>query len=270
MRESGQSNEYGEGSEFGGRPVNPLFGYDFTPGDTGQTEITAPGGGPEESDDNDGARESYRLPDVHPPESDPRLAGLPRFIVPHDGTQPEVTPEEQEAVTTAFDSLLSGMMQANPDSVGHVAEEDVLNGRIPVSDAAAYNTLLRDGSRQPEAGRGSDKTVKAISLQLIGLPSGRGYACVEYRKSTDGIVRRFTFPTRESLPPRRSAREALTATAADISVEDLIRSPVAGANLSANYRLLEEMRMQNQPVGADEIHGLANLLRRPEFKASLF
>lgn len=190
------------------------------------------------------------------------------FIVPHDGSQAEVTSDEQVLVARGFTSLVSDLLLSHIDKVHHtkaIGSESWLQLKLPVSGDSHWAIGVRVCEPLVGDGEQSEPLSEGISLQRVEKGLGREGA--EYYKDQDGIVQRNTFgdvATRvaeqdEYLTDITPTEDMNPAEALHI-LEGLLRSAV---NAAENQRLAKDMGYNNQPVGMQELNSLVDFISQP-------
>ena len=266
MFESGGDNDPGEGGEhinpYGqGSPFhNP---YENT-GDDPQTEITAPGGEVQPAE--------TELPSV-PAERLPTTDELLAFIMPHDGTQLEVSRAEAAMVTTKFDSLFDDLMLGHVDATHQINILPYNETRLRLRAPAADNNWISISVSEYDEPMGYLPSVephKKIRRSIYVQPDSvtqAGTAYI-YREYADHSVRRFTITI-----PEHQQVVALLDTTPDLPHVDAPakeqeahreKSEEVVQNIQESRNLARALGMQDQPIGVAEMDSLADLLSRPD------
>lgn len=201
---------------------------------------------------------------------DRERAGLLDFVVPHDGSQPEIPVEEQLIVAEKFRSLLDDTFLNFAGDVRRVPRiGNVLNLERPIDEKSRFSITLEDTSGVPE----SDPDISSTEYDAMGIENVVTHIGVErvseghdheefgYRLYNDGVVRRWTSGdtdnkiwlgiTPTTITDGMSLGEALDAE--EQSITEIV----------ANRNLEQQLGYQLQSVGLPELDGLADFLRNP-------
>jgi hypothetical protein len=116
---------------------------------------------------------------------------------------------------------------------------------------------------RPESEPVEPEISRQVSLQVF--EKGRGYAFVQYRKYSDGTVRRFTQTPEEHNAIERIMPEQLPNIGAPAEeIEAMFAQwDNRAQQVAANFAVLESRGLQSQPIGIDEIDGLTDLFSAP-------
>lgn len=273
MKESG-GGEYNAGNEFGNVPFIP------------PEQLHASIGGEE-------VPHEITVPAIDPPVSElplHKLTGnehealvLPRnFMVPHDGRQPQLSREATQAAADAFGELYGEVTRDNADAIrsyracilGRTTVGRVLNLLLHAEpENVQYSVQLRKPTyRVPGIGHMRPEQIVLDEVSIMDKPSApdAGYTLrlgdyVVYRRYGNGTVRRQTNISQGQAPmptPEMDLR-SLAAMTPDQIEAYVMQHKEAFLNWQRNRQLERDMRLNDQPVGPDEVAGLAAFLRQP-------
>jgi hypothetical protein len=199
--------------------------------------------------------------------------GIPEFVVPHDGTQPEVPDKEQALVAEKFfnlidDTLLTHIEGVTPTSSG---ESRVVLGNFHKRPGAVYKLkITRPEDFVPIDGiEYADQSLAVI--EITRDLNGREKEQLSYRLGADGVVRRHTVEdVREKRKLEREVyeleEEQRNADGEDsMSILEIYRRSRRQA--AANRKLERDMGVNRQPVGFEEITGLADFISNMGFES---
>lgn len=211
------------------------------------------------------------------PNNDPNL-GL-EFIVPFDGTQPEVESRDRELVASRFTALIEDTFLNNADQVNHFAQSTMPHDSILLDKQVTSDTkwtLAVDSQteeRPPNDEWESAEEIRGtVSIQKILNVSG-GRQMVSYRLGSDGTVRRYDHgDAYEKMQAERAAglgdiAMRVPRPGSSESVE-VIESQIKNIfeTVIPNDRLARKMGLNEQPISLEEMEGLEDFVRQPGFE----
>lgn len=191
---------------------------------------------------------------------------MPDFVVPHDGTQPEVTDTEQALVADKFSSLVDDTMLAHIEDITSTSagESRVVLGSFRREPGLVWKLkITRAEDFEPLEGvEYADQ--KLAVIELTRDMDGRAKEQLSYRLGADGVVRRHTVEDVEK--KRKHDREFYVLDEAQrntgdedsMSTEELYRQKRREA--AANRKLERELGVNMQPVGFEEITSLTDFI----------
>jgi hypothetical protein len=264
MMESRGGGEGGENPEhINPYDSNPLQPPEFsTPRQ--QAEITVPG-------DGDGGDEPHEATPA-PPQLE-RAEDLLTFIVPHDGTQAEVSVAEAQTVTRKYDSLFDDLMLTHMEGVEHIEAVPHAGNTLHLQVPAAEGWNIHIHLNMPDALPDTTSSVSPSQqvVRWIGVQAQQHYkggTSYVYHRYADGIVRRFTMTPAENAQNTALSKTIPRRPATDAPAEQkdayLAKFGEVLQNARDNDELAQAIGMQNQPIGVAEMDGLAGLLGRPD------
>jgi hypothetical protein len=176
-----------------------------------------------------------------------------RFEQAFDGTQVEILPEELDAAATAFSLFVDSLCEASASNDVNQQLESTMLMHLEL-DTENYEVFVDNFSELP----GCDKYLSILHL----VDNSLGGDSIEYRLGNDGIVRRLNFEK--------------TAELRQIHMHDQIHPSMIKKQIHSErvqkiiaYRLEQEernleletkLRLNNQPVGLEEINQLIAII----------
>lgn len=199
--------------------------------------------------------------------------GMPEFVVPHDGTQPEVADKEQALVAEKFFNLIDDTLLTHVEDVTATSsgESRLVLGNFHKRPEAVYKIkITRPEDFVPIDGiEHADQSLAVI--ELTRDLNGREKEQLSYRLGADGIVRRRTV---EDLREKRQLERGIyeleeeqrNADGEDsMSMLEIYRRSLRQA--AANRKLERDMGVNRQPVGFEEMTGLADFISDMGFES---
>jgi hypothetical protein len=199
--------------------------------------------------------------------------GMPEFVVPHDGTQPEVPDKEQSLVAEKFFNLVDDTLLTHVEDVTSTSsgESRVVLGSFRKEPGVVYKLkITRPEDFIPIDGiEHADQSLAVI--ELTRDINGRDKEQLSYKLGADGVVRRHTV---EDLREKRKLEreiyeleeEQRNADSEDaISMVEVFRRTRIEA--TANRELERDMGVNRQPVGFEEMTGLADFISDMGFES---
>lgn len=205
----------------------------------------------------------------------PRSTKALDFIVPHDGSQDPILPEQQERASDKFSSLVDDTFLSHLDKVttSSSGESRMVLGSKVTSPGVKWKLRLTKKTDDFEPFEGIDYADQTVaSIELAKHVNGRPKEQFSYRLGADGVVRRHTV---DDIKERNELQRGIQ------EIEDLKKRGTeedqpAGAlevlnwssrQAAENRKLERKMGVNMQPVGEVEVNGLADFIADSGFEA---
>lgn len=207
------------------------------------------------------------IPIAEQPNSD--AGRLPWLTVEHDGTQAEISAEEQKLVALKFTSLVDDLMLNHPDKIKRRDAVGSATNHLSLKRSTLPDEHWHIAVKQTDVSEASALPdiveISAISLQRIEGVLGREGA--DYYLGLDGVVRRKDFGDIATKVEKESSMDP-PAPREDISPPEALLGLTALGNamgqLIENSRLEQRMGVNMQPVGIAELDALSEYVTHPD------
>lgn len=219
---------------------------------------------------------------------DPRL-----FVVPFDGSQPDIDPEVQKVTAQKFAALVDNTLLTYPEGVysndesnsgdewGSLQTTGPPNYELNLIIKTDEDSLWRVDIEKLEVGiedlddQYQPEEVITHFVRLQRESGGRYVETYDYRLDLDGVVRRFDTPdTHEAMYGSVNTLGFNMATATVQQQLGILygsfRIQEAVDEVTPNTRFEREIGLNDQPVSLREIQALENFITQPGVQAIVF